>query len=240
MKSQIFDTPEPLDLSYTLIMMRLWITITVLLITTFVLRAQAVEFADEAPYLPQKTKIKIQKPKTESLDESDSVFDEVRIHAGAAFVNSFQDYVIAPGIRERGGIKGFDLNFGVDLFSEHWQAEGHLVNFPETGVSDTRISSNGFELRLIYDTAIFEGITVHGGAGVANRSYTIKTSTRPDHSVLRGENSFSSGASVLTAGLDYWPNGQISAGLELSNHLPMASGDDPTSMDLAIKVNGHF
>ncbi|MDZ4676166.1 MAG: hypothetical protein SGI74_01545 [Oligoflexia bacterium] len=211
--------------------------ITVSLVTTSTL-AFAFEFPDEAPYLPKTSKTKIQRPMV--TEDTESVFDEVRIHAGVAFVNSFQDFAIAPGVRERGGIKGFDLNFGVDLFSDHWLAEGHIINFPESGISDTRISSNGFELRLIYDTAIYEGLTVHGGVGVASRTYSIKTSQRPDKSVLRNDRSFSSGATVLAAGMDYWLNGLFSTGIELGNHIPMASGDDPSSMDLTIKVNGHF
>src|SRR6185369_3601298 len=73
-----------------------------------------------------------------------SIFDDVRLHAGVEFLNSFQDVLTSPGVRERGGIKVFDLNFGVDLFSVNWIAEGHLISYPEAPLTTSRISSNGF------------------------------------------------------------------------------------------------
>ena len=177
---------------------------------------------------------------TQKPVDDESVFDDVRLHGDISFLNSYQDIQIAQGIRERGGLKGFALGFGVDLFSQHWIAEGVLVNFPESQLGDARVSSNGFELRLLYDAAIYEGVTLHGGVGVASRNYNVKTANRPDNSVKAGENSFASGATVLVGGIQYWPNAQISAGLELSNHMPLATGDDPSSVDLAIKLGGHF
>jgi hypothetical protein len=162
-----------------------------------------------------------------------SIFDEVRLHVGASFLNSLQEIMTSPGSKESVGLRGFDLNFGVDLFSINWIAEGHLINFPETSLGDTRVATNGFELRVLYDSAIREGMTLHGAVGLASRAYSVKTFGRPD-------TTFSSAASVLAFGGDYWISGQLSAGLELTTHLPMASGDDPSSVDLGIKVNGHF
>ena len=175
-----------------------------------------------------------------AVDDDYSIFDDVRLHAGAAFINSFQDYLIAPGVRERGGVRGVQINFGVDLFSEHWIVEGDLVSIPQSPIDDTTISENGFELRLNYETPILEGVTVHAGAGVASRNYNITTSARPAGGVTAGSSSFSSGASVIEGGADYWVSGQLSAGLELGTHIPMANGTDPSSVDLAIRVNGHF
>jgi len=200
-------------------------------------RANALADDSKDEYLPIP-ELNYQNPAKQTDDYS--IFDEVRLHAGAAFINSFQDFMIAPGVRERGGVKGVQINFGVDLFSTNWMIEGDLVNIPETAIGDTRISSNGFELRMVYETPLIEALTVHADLGVASRGYNIKTSARPDGSVANGQQSFSSGATVLAAGLDYWVSGQISCGLEFANHLPMANGDDPSSLDLAVRVNGHF
>ena len=167
------------------------------------------------------------------LEEEPSVLDECRIHGGLSLMNSFQDFAVSQGIRERGGIKGFQLNLGIDLFSIHWIAEGDLLYFPESQVGSTRLSSNSFELRFLYDTPIFEAVTVHLGAGIGNRTYNIKNDLYPSRS-------FGSGATVLVTGIDYWANADISAGVELSNHLPLANGDDPSSVDLGIRLNGHF
>jgi hypothetical protein len=169
-----------------------------------------------------------------------SIFDDVRIHIGVAMINSFQDIPLAAGVRSSATAHGVELNLGVDMFSPHWIVEGVLDSLPETAAGDARFSTNGFELRALYDTAIFEAVTVHLGLGVANRNYNIKTAARADGSVKASDTTFQSGATVLAAGIDYWPNANVSAGVEVTDHAPMASGDDPSSLDMAVKVTGHF
>ena len=111
---------------------------------------------------------------------------------------------------------------------------GIFVHFYQiTVMSKSSLSSNTFELRVLYEKPIFYGVTVHGGVGLANRFYNIKSKGVPDRS-------FYSGATALVAGVDYWPSGDVSAGVEVTNHLPLASGDDPSSLDFGIKLSGHF
>ena len=97
----------------------------------------------------------------------------------------------------------------------------------------SRLASSGFELRLLYDKPILTALTLHGGLGVGSRSYSVKIAGSPDLS-------FNSACTVLAFGGEYWITYQASAGIELTNHLPMASWDDPTSMDLGMKFTGHF
>ncbi|MCC6278566.1 MAG: hypothetical protein IT289_11690 [Oligoflexia bacterium] len=197
-------------------------------------QAWAAPSLDDDLYSPQ-----ISSKKKSSSDDDLSIFDDVRLHAGVAYLTSFQEIPLGPGVRERGGINGFDLNFGIDLFSQHWIAEGHVMNFPETSLGDSRVSSNGFGLRILYDTAVAEGLTVHGGVGVASRAFNIKSTSKTPLN-RRFDRTFQTGSTVLVGGIDYWPTGQLSFGLEISNHLPMASDQDPNSLELAIKLNGHF
>jgi hypothetical protein len=168
-----------------------------------------------------------------SVEEDTNIFDETRFHGGVGLLQSYQDVNVGNGKRERGGIRGFELNVGVDLFSPSWIAQGILTFLPENALGESSLSSNAFELRIIYEKPIFYGVTLHGGVGLANRFYDIKTKGLPDHT-------FYSGASVLVLGADYWPSGDVSAGVEVSNHLPIANGDDPTSVDMGIKLSGHF
>src|SRR4051812_16017698 len=83
----------------------------------------------------------------ENTDET-SVFDEMRLHAGASFVNSYTQFKIGNNVSEKGNLRGLQLNIGMDLFNEHWIVEGLVQSMPEMSVGDTKISSNGFELRL--------------------------------------------------------------------------------------------
>ncbi len=174
----------------------------------------------------------------QKVQNESSIFDDTRVHVNVGLLESFQSYDIAPGIREQGGIRGFQLGVGVDLFSPNWIAQGVIMNFPATGVDDTTLSSNAFELRIIYDHSILEGVTLHGGAGLGNRFYDIKSQVRSN--LAAQESTFNSGAAVLIFGADYWPSGELSAGLELSTHVPLANGNDPSSIDLAVNISGHF
>lgn len=164
--------------------------------------------------------------------DNTSIFDEVRLHAGAAFLNSYQNVPIGQGQRATGGVRGMQFNFGVDLFNPKWILQGSLFSLPQQPINGANISSNGFELSCIYEAPIFEEVTMHGGLGIEDRNYGIKS--------FLGDNSMASGAYVLSTGVDYWPAPYISMGLEVSGHLPMASGDDPNSIDLGVRLNGHF
>jgi hypothetical protein len=185
---------------------------------------------------PSRTKARVSQP----IDDGTSIFDEVRLHGGVALVHSYQDFLAGPGIRERGGTRGVEINFGADIFSENWIAEGSVYTFPESQISDVRLATNGFELRVKYEFAIFDGVTLHGGSGLGNRYYTIKTPNRADGSLKAGETSFQSAASVWFAGVDYWPNADFSVGFELAHTPPMASGEDPISTQFAVRASGHF
>jgi hypothetical protein len=168
-----------------------------------------------------------------TYEERGNIFDETRFHGGVALIQSFQDLQIAPGQRERGGIRGFEINVGVDLFSQNWIAQGVLTFFPESNINNTTLTSNSFELQVLYEKPVLYGVTLHGGVGLANRFYNLRTKGIADRS-------FYSGATAFTVGADYWPSGEVSVGVEVSNHLPIANGDDPSSMDFGIKLTGHF
>lgn len=175
---------------------------------------------------------------TRPIEDESSILDDVRLHGGLTFISSFQEFALTESRRERGGVRGFALNFGIDLFSPRWIAQGVLVSYPESTVGEAKISSNGFELRLLYDAPIREAVTVYFGGGLANRAFNIKANQTSEHQAV--DRSFQSGATVLAAGLEYWPSGSLSAGLELSNHIPMANAEEPSSVDLGIKLSGHF
>jgi len=203
-----------------------------LLVLACILSLSVIAKADDEDLAPQNS--------VSLRDQDTSVFDETRIHLGISLVDSMQDYLIAPGVREKGTLRGFELGLGVDLFSPEWIAEGIISTFPQDSISDTNLSLSGFELRLLYEKPIFYGVTLHGGVGLGSRAYNLKTKPRADHTVAALDKSFNSGASVLVFGADYWPSGEVSAGLEVTNHLPMAAGDDPSSIDFAVKLTGHF
>jgi len=202
--------------------------VLILILASLTFTAGTKSLASEEEYAPIP-ELNYHPPKDTN---NPSIFDEVRLHAGAAFLNSYQNVPIGQGQRVQGGMRGIQFNFGIDLFNPKWILQGALFSLPQATLGNAQISSNGFELSLLYETSIYEEVTLHGGLGIESRNYGIRSPL--------GDDSMASGASVLVTGLDYWPAPFISAGLELSGHLPLASGDDPSSVDLGIRLNGHF
>jgi hypothetical protein len=200
--------------------------LTLVFLGSFPANTLAAEAEEEYAPIPELNYTPPKKAK------SDSMFDDVRLHAGAAYISSFQDVPVGGGNRARGGLRGAQFNFGIDLFSQYWILQGNLFSLPQTTFDQAQVSENGFELRQVFETSILESVTFHGGLGIEDRNYSIKSQN--------GDNSMSSGAWVSTAGVDYWPAPFISSGIELSAHLPLANGDDPSSYDLGVRVSGHF
>jgi hypothetical protein len=194
------------------------------------MRAQAWKESQEDVPAPLQGRSTTKSKKSPLI--GDSTFDEVRIHLGVSLLQSYQTLTVSPGHEIEGGIRGFQLGLGIDLFSPHWIAQGLLVNYPTASIEDSTLSSSAFELRLLYDYPVLVGVTLHGGAGIGNRFYSVKSPVN--------EGSFNSGAVSFVAGVEYWPTGEISGGIDLSHHMPMASGQDPSSYDLAIQISGHF
>lgn len=188
--------------------------------------------SDQSTWFPELSR----KKQTDPL----SIFDDVRLHGGISFLSSLQEMQINSDNRIRGGVRGFGITFGVDLFSRNWIAEGVLVNFPESPIDNYRVSSNGFELRLLYSLEMTRNFTATFGPGMASRNFRIIRSGPGLDGIIPPEKTFQSGSTVLTAGAHYWPGQEISIGLEAANYMPMAGAEDPSALDLGVNISGHF
>lgn len=166
-----------------------------------------------------------------------SWIDDLRVHGGVSYVSSYVDFRNPAGERSQGAMRGVSFNVGIDLFSKYWIAEGVLINYPQSSLNNSQISSNGFSLRLLYETPLVKKLTLRAGAGIANRGINIKA--KPGSTPFL-DHSYTSGATALFAGVDYWASDMISAGVELGHHMPMENNDHPTSFDLAVRLGGHF
>jgi len=181
--------------------------------------------------------------RTTSRRSTDSLssFDDVRLHGGVAIVQSIQQIALNDSGTQMGtaSTRGIQANLGIDLFSQHWIAEGSVLNYPEFRQDNFSVASNAFELKLLYTGAVSRGLTLHGGPGICSRNFTIKVDNDPAQK-LGGQRTISTANTVFVAGANYWVSGSLSIGLEGAARIPMTSSTDPQSTDLGIRIDGHF
>ena len=84
-----------------------------------------------------------------ALDSDEDPFNNIKLHGGVGFVTSLIS--ISPGDRIITGLhNGVEANFGIDLFSRQWMAEGSIRSFGDSHLEGNNISLKEFDLKLTY------------------------------------------------------------------------------------------
>jgi hypothetical protein len=165
-----------------------------------------------------------------------NVLDDIMIHAGFALTNSNLTYVNGGQSLQK-NVNGFQLSFGIDLFSPHWAAEGTLRNLG--GSSDMQINSEvksfrEFNIEVMYKNSVSEGTFGYRmGFGFGNRYLRISDNN----------GSFEEYNPLLVAftGLDFNINRNFSVGTELSFRNSLINEThDKNSVDLLVRLDTYF
>lgn len=109
--------------------------------------------------------------------KSFSSFDDITIHAGIGYINSFTQlsYEGSQFVRYQNGIQ---LAMGVDLFSPFWYAEGVFRNFGVTEYQQEELSLREFDLKLGFKNQLRGPIYLNIGTGLANRYLNFSDSSK--------------------------------------------------------------
>ncbi len=104
-------------------------------------------------------------------------FDQVLIHTGFGYVNSFT--VMEINNRESQKYQnGIELSLGVDLFSENWYAETSFRNFGITSYGTEEIILKELDLKIGYKERLKKPLIFKIDGGLANRYLKISDSDR--------------------------------------------------------------
>lgn len=107
------------------------------------------------------------KKRTLTVKERHS-FDDVKLHAGVGYVNSFTN-IAAEGKNFNRHATGIQLSLGMDLFSENWYSEGVFRNYGQSTSGTEDFSLRELDLKLGY-TAKLENIWSYSiSSGLSNR-----------------------------------------------------------------------
>jgi hypothetical protein len=185
-------------------------------------------------------------------------FSQVKIHLGVSFLSSHISIDPIDRKSYSGFHRGFEANFGIDLFTPEWTAEGVVRTFSPQNVGRESIGLKEFELRVVRRYRIAPSLTWRLGGGLTARyldvSYTRNgqassasgaaaaeaSSATPSPLVTVSER-YTTPASVITTGMELRLTEVLGLGLELSFRSSMIDETiDKQSVDAALRVAGQF
>ncbi|KHD87761.1 MAG: hypothetical protein OM95_12150 [Bdellovibrio sp. ArHS] len=106
-----------------------------------------------------------------------SSFDEVRLHAGIGYVNTFTNIATQNKNFNRHA-SGIQLSMGMDLFSPNWYSEGVFRNYGVTSSGAEELSLKEFDLKLGYTNKLESIWNYSLSAGLSNRFLRFTDATR--------------------------------------------------------------
>jgi hypothetical protein len=160
-------------------------------------------------------------------------WEEVAIHGGAGLIASRYNIYRADGAKTlsaNGMMTGFQLHFGVNLFTKHARMEGVFRNYnSETARDGFVVDLKEFEFRAIYLPSLADQMKWRLGGGLSARYMTLNS------------DKVSTPAMSLLAGFERALTPTVSFGPDLSYRYPLVSDTfDRASFDASLKVNATF
>lgn len=164
---------------------------------------------------------------------SGDLLNDVKIHSGVGFTQSFIRVDSSSNGELRGFHRGVQATLGIDLFSRNWFAEGAIRSFGETDVEESRVRLREFDLKVAYRSNSESLFGYRAGIGLAARNLKL---------IENGsEQSFSTPASIALLGIDANISRKLSIGTEVSYRAALVSESaDRSAFDFAFKVDAHF
>lgn len=177
---------------------------------------------------------RLNKKKTSIQSNINHPLDSIMIHAGFGLVSSVSSIRIGNSESSRQQ-NGFQLSFGIDLFSEQWAAEGTILNYgTDSSGSETR-TLRELDMKILYRSKWADGLSSRFGAGLSTR--TLKIS---DTQTALNIND-TTPAWVFSAGLESFLSRNFSIGTDLGFKFAMISRTaDKNAVNFALRLNSYF
>lgn len=160
-----------------------------------------------------------------------SSFDDVRLHAGIGYVNSFMNIATNKKNFNRHA-SGIQLSMGMDLFSPNWYAEGVFRNYGLTSSGNEELTMRELDLKLGY-TNVLESIWSYSlSSGLSNRFMKFQDATR------NIDVNDTTPSLIISTGFHAQVHKNLSLGAEVSARSAVISRTaDKNSFDFAFRLN---
>lgn len=164
--------------------------------------------------------------------------EDIHISLGAGL--SFTHISVAgdPRVESTGLLRGFGVQFGIDLFHPQFQAEGAFRNYTSDSLSRfVRADLKEFELRLVHSRYFIHATKFRLGAGLSSRYLDI--SSRANGQTYR--RSETTPSAVFLLGLERQFGRNFSVGPDFAYRSPFSSDSlEEGSFDFHIRANAIF
>ena len=185
---------------------------------------------------------KLSQTRTPGYTANNDPFKNVKIHGGVGFVSSYISLQPPQGGRISGFLKGFEANFGIDLFTPNWVAEGAVRSFSEARIksSDTdpaKTSLREFDLKVVYKPRLSRLLRLRAGAGLAARYLTFSQTLEEG----RFRKKYNTPSSILLFGAIARISGNFSVETDLALRSAMIEETiEDSAIDAAIRLSARF
>lgn len=159
-----------------------------------------------------------------------SSFDEVRLHAGIGYTNSFTN-ISANNQNYNRHATGIQLHIGMDLFSENWYSEGVFKNYGVTSYGTEEMTLREVDLKLGYTNKLDSLWNYSISSGLSNRFLHFSDSIRS----VDLDNTTPS--LIIATGFSAQVHKNFSIGAELTSNMPIVNRTaDKNSFDFAFRL----
>ncbi|WP_295903902.1 hypothetical protein [uncultured Bdellovibrio sp.] len=163
--------------------------------------------------------------------KQNSSFDDVRLHAGIGYANSFSN-ISANKQNFNRHASGIQLSLGMDLFSPNWYSEGVFRNYGLTSSGSEEFTLREFDLKIGYTNKLESVWNYTISSGLSNRFLKFSDPSR-DISVDSTTPSL-----VVSTGFIAQVHKNLSLGAEVSARTAVVNDtSDKNSFDFAFRLN---
>ncbi len=173
-----------------------------------------------------------------ALPASGDPFDHILIHTGVGLATTYVFLSPESGPRVYGFMRGFEVNFGIDLFSRNWMAEGSLRSFgTEELRKNTEASLKEFDLKVVYNDSLSKKLAYRFATGMAARYMDFKYigAQGPE------AKSYSTPSAILSTGLRAKISKAVSLGTDVGYRWALVDDTiDESAIDAGLRLDAHF
>jgi len=168
-----------------------------------------------------------------SESTSSNMLDDITLHAGVSLLTSTLQ-ISEAGKIDNLQMNGFQISFGIDLFSPNWVAEGAIRNFGTGSAGIVNYSFRELDMKVVYRVPAAIGeMGFRAGAGLATQYLNLT-----DGAYAVNE---STPASIIFGGLE----GKLSRNFALGGELGYRSAlvntaANRNSLDLSLRLDAFF
>jgi hypothetical protein len=175
---------------------------------------------------------------TQPIRVVDDPFDSVQMQMGAAVSAGVVNLGTNGSPSGSAMLKGFDVHFGIDLFSSYWAAEGCFRSFgTEDFATHYAASLREFDLKVVHKNDLQSKVKLRMGAGLSARYLTVMDSRNGQYH----ERTDKTPAFIALIGVDRQLSPVISIGPDISYRSPLIrETSEKASADASLRLNVYF